>query len=190
MAPETAGDPMSEQKWVRSSLRTLSAGLAAAGHAVSPPTVGRLLRDLDYALHVNSKQVEARAKHPDRAAQFTYIGQQREAFAAKGAPVISVDTKKKELIGAFKNNGRAWSLQAEVVNVHDFKSEGLGRAVPYGVYDLQHNHGTVYVGASGDTAAFAVTAIATWWQSEGRVALSGRRRTAHSGRWRRQQRLS
>jgi hypothetical protein len=173
VAPETAGDPMSEQRWVRSSLRTLSGRLAAAGHTASPPTVRRLLTDLGFALHVNAKRIEARANHPDRAAQFAYIEEQRQAFAAKGAPIISVDTKKKELIGAFKNAGHAWSTVAEAVNVHDFKSEGLGRAVPYGVYDLQHNRGTVYVGASGDTAAFAVTAIASWWQTEGRARFPG-----------------
>jgi len=107
VAPETAGDPMSEQKWVRSSLQTLSARLGAVGHAVSPPTVGRLLKKLDYALHVNAKKAEARAGHPDRDAQFAHIADQRQAFAAAGLPVISVDTKKKELIGAFKNAGRA-----------------------------------------------------------------------------------
>ena len=164
---------MSGQKWVRSSLRSLSERLRAAGHRASPPTVGRLLKGLDYALHVNAKQVEARAKHPDRNAQFGYIDQQRQGFAARGAPIISVDTKKKELIGAFKNNGRAWSTAAEAVNVHDFPSDALGRAVPYGVYDLRHNRGTVYVGSSGDTAAFAVTAIASWWQTEGRARFPG-----------------
>jgi len=160
---------MSEQKWVRSSLRNLSARLRAAGHVASPPTVGRLLRGLDYALHVNAKRIEARGNHPDRAAQFAHIEEQRQVFAAKGAPIISVDSKKKELIGAFKNAGRAWSTAAEAVNVHDFPSDALGRAVPYGVYDLQHNRGTVFVGSSGDTAAFAVTAIAQWWQTDGQA---------------------
>ena len=173
VAPETAGDPMSEQTWVRSSLRSVSARLQEAGHAVSPPTVGRLLRGLGYALHVNSKQIEARANQPDRAAQFDYIDQQRQAFAAQGQPHISVDTKKKELIGAFKQSGQAWSMAAEAVNVHDFPSDALGRAVPYGIYDLQHNRGTVYVGSSGDTAAFAVTAIAQWWQDDGQVRFLG-----------------
>lgn len=173
MAPETAGDPMSAQQWVRSSLRTLSERLRAAGHGVSPPTVGRLLRGLDYALRVNAKQVEARSQHPDRAAQFDYLHEQRQAFAAKGQPTISVDTKKKELIGAFKNAGRAWGTQAEAVNVHDFPSDALGRAVPFGIYDVQHNRGTVYVGSSGDTAAFAVTAIAQWWQTEGQARFPG-----------------
>jgi hypothetical protein len=132
--------------------------------------VGRLLKDLDYALHVKAKQVEARSRHPDRDTQFTYLAEQRQAFAAAGQPVISVDTKKKELIGNFKNNGQAWSLRAQPVNVHDFLSEAAGRAVPYGIYDLRHNQGTVCVGLSGDTAQFAVDAIAHWWQTEGHAA--------------------
>ena len=106
--PETAGDPMSEQKWVRSSLRTLSTRLGSLGHAISPPTVSRLLRKLDYSPHVNSKQMEARSNHPDRDIQFSYIDQQRASFAAAGLPTISVDTKKKELVGNFKQAGRAW----------------------------------------------------------------------------------
>jgi Rhodopirellula transposase DDE domain len=173
VAPETAGDPMSAQKWVRSSLRTLSERLRERGHAASPPTVGRLLKTLGYALHVNAKKSEARAHHADRSAQFDYIAQQRQAFRAAGRPIISVDTKKKELIGAFKNSGRTWSREAEAVNVHDFLSEALGRAVPYGVYDLTHNRGTVYVGSSADTAQFAVDAIAHWWQMEGQMLCPG-----------------
>jgi hypothetical protein len=167
VAPDTAGDPTSGQTWVRSSLRTLSARLTEAGHPVSPPTVGRLLKSLDYALHVNAKKIEASATHPDRAQQFDYIAQQRQAFTAAGRPTVSVDTKKKELIGNFKNAGRTWSQEAEPVNVHDFRGQALGRAVPYGIYDLTHNRGTVYVGSSGDTAQFAVEALAQWWQTTG-----------------------
>jgi hypothetical protein len=126
-----------------------------------------LLTKLDYALHINAKKIEARASHPERKAQFAYIAQQRQAFTAAGQPIISVDTKKKELIGAFKNNGRAWSQEAEAVNVHDFLSEAQGRAVPYGVCDVTHQRGTVYVGSAGDTAQFAVDAIAQWWQTQG-----------------------
>jgi Rhodopirellula transposase DDE domain len=168
--PETAGDPMSDQKWVRSSLRHLSRQLTAAGHPVSHQTVGRLLKDLDYALHVNAKKVEARATHPDRNEQFTYIATQRQAFAAMGLPIISVDTKKKELIGNFKNAGQTWRREAEPVNIHDFPADGLGRAVPYGIYDVGTNCGTVCVGASGDTPAFAVAAIAHWWEHRGVAA--------------------
>ena len=165
MEPETAGDPMSDQKWVRSSLRALSTRLAASGHSASPPTVARLLGKLDYALHVNAKKLEARATHPDRDAQFEHIAAIRQAFAAAGLPSISVDTKKKELIGNFKNAGQSWSPAAEAVNVHDFPNDALGRAVPYGIYDLLHNQGTVYVGSSADTAHFAVDVIVRWWET-------------------------
>jgi hypothetical protein len=165
--PETAGDPMSDQKWVRSSLRTLSGRLDAAGHPASPPTVGRLLAKLGYALHVNAKKLEASADHPDRQAQFEHIAEQKTAFAEAGQPIISVDTKKKELIGNFKNNGATWSREAAAVNVHDFLQDALGRAVPYGIYELLHNQGTVYVGQSADTPQFAVDVIARWWLSLG-----------------------
>jgi len=162
---------MSGQKWVRSSLRSLSARLTGAGYPVSPPTVGRLLRTLEYALHVNAKKIEASASHPDRAAQFDYIAQQRQAFGAAGRPIVSVDTKKKELIGNFKNAGRTWRQEAEAVNVHDFRGQGLGRAVPYGIYDVTHNQGVVYVGSSGDTAQFAVEALVRWWQTTGQTTF-------------------
>jgi len=165
--PETAGDPMSEQKWVRSSLRQLSTRLGDAGHPVSPPTVGRLLAKLEYALHVNAKKLEARSDHAERDAQFSYIAAQRQAFRDADLPIISVDTKKKELIGNFKNAGASWGLTAEAVNAHDFPHDADGRAVPYGIYDLIHNHGTVYVGSSSDTAQFAVDAIARWWTDRG-----------------------
>ena len=169
--PVTAGDPRSEQKWVRASLRSLSRHLAEAGHPASPPTVRRLLDDLGYRLHANTKQLEAGAAHPDRDQQFQYIGERRQAFRAAGLPQISVDTKKKELIGRFKNAGRAWGQTAEAVNVHDFRQDAVGRAVPYGIYDLTHNRGTVYVGQSADTPRFAVDMIARWWVDEGRVAF-------------------
>jgi hypothetical protein len=167
--PETAGDPMSEQKWVRSSLRSLSKRLTDAGHPVSPPTVRRLLADLNYALRVNAKKLEARSDHADRDTQFSYIAAQRQLFLDAALPIISVDTKKKELIGNFKNAGVAWGPEAEAVNAHDFPHDADGRAVPYGIYDLTHNHGTVYVGSSGDTPQFAVDAIARWWADQGRV---------------------
>jgi hypothetical protein len=172
---ETAGDPMSDQKWVRSSLRQLSLRLGQAQHPVSPPTVARLLDHMGYALHVNAKRVEANANRPDRGEQFEHIAAQRKAFQAAGLPVISVDTKKKELIGNFKNGGRAWSREAEAVGVHDFLQHALGRAVPYGIYDLTSNRGTVYVGSSGDTPHFAVDAIARWWDSQGRTTFPGAR---------------
>jgi Rhodopirellula transposase DDE domain len=169
--PVTAGDPMSEQKWVRASLRSLSRRLGEAGHAASPPTARRLLDKLGYRLHANTKQLEPSAAHPDRDQQFGYITEQRRAFGEAGLPEISVDTKKKELIGQFKNAGRVWSQEPEPVNVHDFRPDALGRAVPYGIYDLTHNRGTVYVGQSADTPRFAVDMIARWWTDEGRAAF-------------------
>ena len=168
--PVTAGDPMSEQKWVRVSLRQLSRDLGEAGHPASPPTVRRLLDDQRYRLHANTKQLESSAAHPDRDQQFGYITQQRQTFSAAGLPQISVDTKKKELIGQFKNAGRVWSQAAEAVNVHDFRPDALGRAVPYGIYDLTRNRGTVYVGQSADTPRFAVDLLARWWVDEGQAA--------------------
>jgi Rhodopirellula transposase DDE domain len=117
---ETAGDPMGEQKWVRSSLRSLSQRLKDIGHGISPPTVGRLLRQLGYSLRVNVKKLEASAAHPERGKQFDYIEMQKQHFQSVNCPIISVDTKKKELIGNFKNAGQAWGQQPEYVNVHDF----------------------------------------------------------------------
>jgi hypothetical protein len=171
--PVTAGDPMSEQKWVRASLRSLSRRLGETGHRASPPTVRRLLDDQGYRLHANTKQLEAGAAHPDRDQQFQYITEQRQAFSAAGRPQISVDTKKKELIGRFKNAGRVWSQVAEPVSAHDFRQDALGRAVPYGIYDLTHNRGTVYVGQSADTPRFAVEMLARWWVDQGQAAFPG-----------------
>ncbi len=166
---------MTMQKWTRRSLRQIGERLAGLGHAISPPTVGRLLKGADYALHVNAKKREAGEAHPDRDAQFAQIAQQRERFSAAGLPIISVDTKKKELIGNFKNPGRTWSQEPTAVNVHDFLSEALGRAVPYGIYDTGRNRGTVVVGTSADTPEFAVAAIAHWWDGEGMSTYPGAR---------------
>jgi len=161
---------MSEQKWVRSSLRHLSERLADLGHRVSPPTVGKLLRQRGYSLRVNVKKQEASAAHPERNTQFEYIQAQKQRFQAANCPIISVDTKKKELIGNFKNAGQAWKLEPEAVNAHDFPQDAVGKAVAYGIYDLFHNRGTVYVGSSADTPEFAVAALARWWEEEGRSA--------------------
>ena len=166
VAEETAGDPMSEKKWVRRSLRQLSQALAEKGFMASSMTVRRLLHKADYSLKTNRK--ENAASHPDRDQQFRYIARVKQLFLDAGHPVISVDMKKKELIGDFKNPGRAWGQQAERVNVHDFRSEALGLAAPYGIYDLLHNLGYVYVGTSADTAELAVDAIVWWWKSEDR----------------------
>ena len=157
---------MSEQKWCRSSLRQLADELSQAGHWVSHTTVERLLKDMDYSLKANVKRL-AGADHPDRDRQFRYIDEQKQAFLAAGMAVISVDTKKKELIGNFKNAGRTWCQEAEAVNDHDFDQDALGKAVPYGIYDLKHNLGYVYVGQSADTAQFAVEMIGRWWSNEG-----------------------
>jgi len=164
VAPETAGDPTSDQKWIRSSLRSLSQRLGDAGHPASPPTVGRLLKDLGYSLKVNVKKKGE--DHPDRNKQFEHIEAQVQAFRAAEWPIISVDTKKKELIGDFKNDGRAWCQEPEYVNAHDFRSDAIGRAVPYGIYDVIHNRGYVYVGDSADTPQFAIDAVVACWQNE------------------------
>jgi hypothetical protein len=139
------------------------------GQPISLPTLARLLKKWGYALRVNCKKQEATSDHPGRDQQFDYLKAHKQAFMAAGWPVISVDTKKKELIGDFKNAGADWVQVAEAVNVHDFPSEGLGRAVPYGIYDLKHNRGRVYVGKSADTPEFAAEAIGSWWEKEGKV---------------------
>ncbi len=166
MADETAGDPMSEQKWQRSSLRQIEKRLDADGHPASHTTVGRLLKDMKYSLKANVKRL-AGTSHPDRDKQFEYIASLKRVFTEAGLPVISIDTKKKELIGNFKNAGQTWCQVPEAVNDHDFEQKGMGKAVPYGIYDLKHNQGYVYVGKSADTAEFAVDNIVRWWITEG-----------------------
>jgi len=166
--PETAGNPMNAEKWVRSSLQHLSEKLKDQGHEVCPKTVGRLLKDWKYSLKGNVKR-RAGSQHPDRNMQFEYIETQKRLFLSQGWPIVSLDGKKKELIGNFKNAGQSWCLAAEVVNDHDFESESQGRAVPYGIYDLHHNRGYVYVGQSADTAEFAVDILSGWWQQFGQV---------------------
>lgn len=163
---------MSEQKWQRSSLRHLSTVLTNDHHPVSHMSVRRLLVKMKYSLKANVKRLSGSA-HADRNQQFEYIESQKQAFLAAGRPVISVDTKKKELIGNFKNAGQRWCLEAEAVNDHDFDQDALGKAVPYGIYDLNHNLGYVYVGNSVDTPQFAVEMIARWWQTEGQHLFPG-----------------
>jgi hypothetical protein len=158
---------MSAQKWVRSSLRKLKQALSEQGYGICRMTVRRLLADLAYSLQANCKRFTG-PPHPDRDRQFRYIARVKNLFLAAGCPVISTDTKKKELIGNFKNAGRIWCDQPEVVNAHDFPSDALCRAVPYGIYDLTHNLGYVYVGTSADTSEFSVDAIAMWWEQEDR----------------------
>jgi len=158
---------MNGQKWVRSSLRYLSKALHQCGYPVGRMTVRRLLKKRDYSLKANRKCFTG-PPHLDRDRQFRYIKRMKRFFVAAGHPMICVDTKKKELVGNFKNPGRAWCQQAEAVNVHDFRQDAIGRAVPYGIYDLQHNEGYVYVGTSADTSEFAVDAISMWWDDEER----------------------
>jgi hypothetical protein len=167
--PATRGDPMQPLLWTTRSLRTLVKELAKKGHKVCPTVVGDLLRGMGYSLQANSKTREG-SKHIDRDAQFQYINTQAKAFLAAHEPVISVDTKKKELVGNFKNNGREWRRQGtpELVNVHDFIDPKLSRAVPYGVYDIADNVGWVSVGTDHDTASFAVNAIRRWWRAMGK----------------------
>jgi hypothetical protein len=167
--PTTRGDPMQPLLWTTRSLRNLVNALATMGHKVCPTVVGKLLRDMGYSLQANSKTREG-DQHIDRDAQFQYINTQAMAFLAANEPVISVDTKKKELVGNFKNNGREWRRQGkpELVNVHDFIDPKLSRAVPYGVYDITNNVGWVSVGTDHDTASFAVNAIRRWWRTMGK----------------------
>lgn len=157
---------MSADLYCRRSLRSLSDQLIGLGHAASPNTVADLLRDLDFRLRVNVKRLTG-PPHPDRDRQFRYIDQMRDEFAAADLPIISVDTKKKELVGLFANAGQAWVGDAIEVNAHDFLTDALCRAVPYGIYDVLANRGHVVVGQSADTAEFAVEAIAAWWRRYG-----------------------
>ena len=156
---------MKADKWLNCRLRDLQAKLQEKAHWVSLPVISRLLKQRDYRLRVNRKNEEGKSPQ-ERDQQFVYLQQQRQAFMTDGQPVLSVDTKKKELVGNFSNAGRAWCQEAIQVNVHDFPSQGDGKAVPYGVYDLIHNQGTVYVGQSADTAEFAVDNLAHWCEHE------------------------
>jgi hypothetical protein len=167
VADDVAGDPMSNQKWVRRSLTYLVQQLAKRRFRVGRTTVRRLLRKLEYGLCCNRKSLTG-PSHPDRDRQFRYIARLKRLFLAAGLPVISVDTKKKELIGDFLNPGRTWTQEPEKVNIHDFRQDAIGRAVPYGIYDLTHNEGYVYVGTSYDTSEFAAYAIAQWWANADR----------------------
>ena len=172
--PETSGDPMKPLLWTTKSLRKLSKALKDLKHDVSPSLVGKLLRGLGYSLQGNKKSCE-KADHPDRDEQFENINTQIKKHLTNGDPVISVDTKKKELVGNFKNNGQEWHQKGapDEVNVHDFADKQLGRASPYGVYDIGDNKGWVSVGQSCDTAAFAVNAIRCWWCKMGRPQYAG-----------------
>ena len=183
--PATRGDPESPLRWTCKSLRVLAKQLQAMGHPISYPTVGALLRQAGYSLQANQKAKEG-AQHPDRNAQFEYIYREIRRQQSSGQPAISVDTKKKELVGEFKNAGREWRPQGKPqrVRVHDFLLPAKGKAIPYGVYDLTRNAGWVSVGIDHDTAAFAVNSIGRWWRTMGRRAYPRARTlliTADSG---------
>lgn len=166
--PTSRGDPMSPLRWTCKSTVNLAEALTRQGHAIGPWTVGNLLKEAGYSLQSNRKTKEG-GSHPDRNAQFAYINTTVQQFQQRGQPVISVDTKKKELVGPFKNGGREWQPKGEPeeVLVHDFVDELLGKVIPYGVFDLSLNEGWVSVGIDHDTAQFAVRAIGRWWQKMG-----------------------
>jgi hypothetical protein len=167
--PLTRGDPESPLRWTCKSTRNLAKELKSRGYAISHATIASLLLDMNYSLQANRKTREG-SKHPDRNAQFEYINKLAGAALDAGQPAISVDTKKKELVGDFKNGGQEWQPKGkpEEVRVHDFIDPELGRAIPYGVYDLARNAGWVSVGIDHDTAAFAVATIERWWKKMGR----------------------
>jgi hypothetical protein len=166
--PDERGDPMSPLRWTTKSTRHLAAVLTAQGHQISADTVADLLRSEGFSLQGNTKALEGK-QHPDRDGQFRYLNEQARTHRDGGQPVISVDTKKKELLGDFKNTGREWRPTGEPVpvNIHDFPGDSVGKAVPYGIYDIAENAGWVSVGTDHDTAAFAVESIRRWWISVG-----------------------
>jgi Rhodopirellula transposase DDE domain len=169
--PDTRGDPESPLRWTCKSTRQLADALGTQGFQVSDDTVGRLLKQQGYTLQRTQKTLEG-AQHPDRDAQFRYLNEQAREHLAASQPVVSVDTKKKELVGRYANGGREWRPvgEPEQVAVHDFPDPEVGKAIPYGVYDLGANAGWVSVGTDHDTAAFAVATLRHWWEQAGRVA--------------------
>ena len=173
MRYETAGDPITGLKWTRRTTEKLAAELKKLGIQVCPNTVGRLLKKIGFSLRVNHKKIASGGKKltvqdkKDRNKQFKYIADLREAKANKGIPTISVDSKKKEKIGNFKNQDTTWQREPILVNDHDFPSDVKGKGIPYGIYDTVANLGTVYLGTTYDTPSFAVDSIAKWWENEG-----------------------
>jgi hypothetical protein len=165
---DTGGDPVTGVKWSRRTTAKVAMALGDFGISVSANTVARLLAQMGYALRVNHKQL-ATDTSPDRDEQFLHISDLRARFERRGLPIISVDTKKRELVGVFKNPGARWEREPRLVNDHDFRSDAIGVAIPHGVYDLLANRGCVTVGVSHDTPAFAARAIARWWQHDGRL---------------------
>jgi len=175
--PDTRGDPMSPLRWTCKRTRQLAGALQERGHRVGYRTVAALLDQAGYSLEAATKTLKGN-QHPDRDAQFHYLNDQVKAFLEAGQPVVSVDAKKKELVGPFKNGGREWQPQGqpEPVNVHDFPDKQVGKAIPSGVYDVGRNAGWVTVGRDPDTAAFAVASLRRWWQAVGMGAYQGAER--------------
>jgi len=171
MKHDTAGDPMSGLKWTCRTTAKVAAELRSVGIAVSDRTVAKLLKKMGFSLRVNHKKLSGRV-HPDRDAQFTRIAELRERCAVDDLPIISIDTKKKELLGHFKNPGVTWVREPVLVSDHDFRSEADGIAVPYGIYDIHANTGTLFVSTSSDTPGFAVDCVEKWWRTEGRKRYS------------------
>jgi Rhodopirellula transposase DDE domain len=169
VSPDARGDPMSPLRWTSKSTYALSDALGAKGFSASPTLVGQLLREMGYSLQATAKQKEG-AQHADRDAQFRHINDTAVAFMAEGEPVISVDCKKKELVGEYSNAGKEWQPKGKPTRtkVHDFIDPEMGKAIPYGVYDLGGDEGWVSVGDDADTAAFAVSTIGRWWAQMGR----------------------
>lgn len=175
MRYDTAGDPMTGLRWTKRTTRKIADELNRSGIAVSDRTVARLLRDMGFSLRVNRKSISS-ATNPHRNEQFEYIASTREAFAGRGDPIVSIDSKKKELIGQFKNPGEAWSREPIAVKDHDFRSEAIGMAIPYGVYDTLDNSAAVIVGTSRETPQFAVNCVTKWWRYTGRKRYSQSRK--------------
>lgn len=167
MKHETAGDPITGLKWTRRTTEKIAVELKALRINVSAKTVGKLLKQMGFSLRVNHKKL-SRGSTEDRDEQFAYIAEQRELFAKRGWPIVSIDTKKKELVGNFRNNGTAWNREPVLVKDHDFRSEAVGLAIPYGIYDVQANTGSLFIGKSHDTPHFAADNISRWWMSDGR----------------------
>jgi Rhodopirellula transposase DDE domain len=175
MEHHTAGDPINGLRWTHKTTLKISAELHQAGIVVSPKTVARLLKGLKFSLRVNHKKLAGNSS-PFRNQQFEYINRMRQRFERQGLPAISIDTKKRELVGRFKNAGKTWETTPVLVNDHDFRTLAQGVAIPWGLYDTRANRGHVFIGTSHDTPAFSVTALAQWW------SRSGRRRYPHTKR--------
>lgn len=167
MNDDIAGDPMTGLKWTRRTTDKIAGQLNEIGIDVSPKTVAKLLKKMGFSLRVNHKKKAIRSA-VDRDEQFAHIAEMRELFAQSGWPIVSVDTKKRELVGNFKNGGAVWGRVPRIVNDHDFRSDAKGIGIPHGIYDLQNNRGSLFIGTSHDTPAFAVDNLARWWVYDGR----------------------